>query len=44
MAEHITLTETDRDLPKHVKNGFMRYKDFKPLTQGGEAILRTVSE
>ena len=41
MAEHITLTETDRDLPKHVKNGFMRYKDFKPLTQGGEAILRT---
>lgn len=41
MTEKITLTETDRDLPKHVKNGFMRYKDFQPLTQGGEATLRT---
>lgn len=41
MSENITLTETDKDLPKHVKNGFMRYRDFKPLTQGGEAILRT---
>lgn len=41
MTENITLTETDRDLPKHVKNGFMRYRDFQPLTQGGEAILRT---
>lgn len=37
----ITLSETDRDLPKHVKNGFMRYCDFKPLTQGGEAMLQT---
>jgi len=35
------MADTDRDLPKHVKNGFMRYRDFKPLTQGGEAILRT---
>lgn len=41
MSGNITLTDTDRDLPKHVKNGFMRYKDFQPLTQGGEAILRT---
>ena len=41
MADNITLTDTDRDLPIHVKNGFMRYRDFKPLTQGGEAILRT---
>lgn len=41
MGENITLSETDRDLPKHVKNGFMRYRDFQPLTQGGEAILRT---
>lgn len=41
MSSNITLTETDKDLPKHVKNGFMRYRDFKPLTQGGEAILRT---
>ncbi len=41
MSENITLTDTDKDLPKHVKNGFMRYRDFQPLTQGGEAILRT---
>ena len=39
--KNIALSETDRDLPKHVKNGFMRYRDFQPLTQGGEAILRT---
>lgn len=41
VGENITLSETDRDLPKHVKNGFMRYRDFQPLTQGGEATLRT---
>ncbi len=41
MTKNIAMSETDRDLPKHVKNGFMRYRDFEPLTQGGEAILRT---
>jgi len=41
VTKNIELSETDRDLPKHVKNGFMRYRDFAPLTQGGEAILRT---
>lgn len=41
MTKNIALSETDRDLPKHVKNGFMRYRDFQPLTQGGEAILQT---
>ena len=41
MTKNIALSDTDRDLPKHVKNGFMRYRDFQPLTQGGEAILRT---
>lgn len=41
MSENITLSETDKDLPKHVKNGYMRYRDFQPLTQGGEAILQT---
>lgn len=41
MTKHITLVDTDRDLPKHVKNGFMRYSNFKPLTQGGEAMLQT---
>lgn len=37
----ITISETDRDLPKHVKNGFMRYRDFETLTQGGEALIQT---
>lgn len=41
MSQKITLSETDRDLPKHVKNGFMRYDKFKPLTKGGEALLQT---
>ncbi|MCA9083756.1 MAG: serine/threonine protein kinase [Planctomycetaceae bacterium] len=41
MHPTITLTDTDRDLPEHIKNGFMRYRDFKPLTQGGEAMLQT---
>jgi len=41
VTDNINMADTDRDLPKHVKNGFMRYRDFKPLTQGGEAILRT---
>ena len=41
MNKNIALSETDKELPKHVKNGFMRYRDFQPLTQGGEAILRT---
>ncbi len=41
MTDNILMADTDRDLPKHVRNGFMRYRDFKPLTQGGEAILRT---
>lgn len=41
MSKNINLKETDRDLPKHVKNGFMRYRDFEPLTQGGEAVLQT---
>lgn len=41
VPDNITLSETDRDLPKHVRNGFMRYRDFQPLTQGGEAVLRT---
>jgi serine/threonine protein kinase len=41
VSNNIRLSETDRDLPKHVKNGFTRYRDFKPLTQGGEAMLQT---
>lgn len=41
MSNNIQLSKTDRDLPRHVKNGFMRYDDFQPLTQGGEALLRT---
>jgi len=41
VSESIKLTETDRDLPTHVRNGFMRYREFQPMTQGGEAILQT---
>ncbi|MEZ6123431.1 MAG: serine/threonine-protein kinase [Planctomycetaceae bacterium] len=41
MTDKITLAETDSDLPRHVRNGFMRYRDFRPLTQGGEAMLQT---
>lgn len=41
VADNIHMADTDRDLPKHVRNGFMRYRDFQPLTQGGEALLRT---
>jgi len=41
VSENITLQETAAELSRHVKNGYMRYKDFKPLTQGGEAILQT---
>lgn len=41
MTEHITLQDTDGELSRHVKNGYMRYSDFKPLTQGGEATLQT---
>ena len=41
MTVNITLQETDADLARHVKNGYMRYRDFKPLTQGGEASLQT---
>lgn len=41
MSENITLQDTDAELGRHVKNGYMRYRDFKPLTQGGEATLQT---
>ncbi len=41
MSDKITLQDTDAELSRHVKNGYMRYRDFKPLTQGGEAILQT---
>jgi serine/threonine-protein kinase len=41
VTEHITLQDTDGELSRHVKNGYMRYSDFKPLTQGGEATLQT---
>ena len=40
----LVSAETDRDLPRHVRNGFMRYRNFQPLTQGGEAVLRTCED
>lgn len=41
MTRRITLQDTDVELGRHVKNGYLRYQDFKPLTQGGEAVLQT---
>jgi len=41
VSTKITLSVTDQELPKHVKNGFMRYDKFEKLTQGGEALLQT---
>ena len=41
---NLVSAETDRDLPRHVRNGFMRYRNFQPLTQGGEAVLRTCQD
>ena len=41
MTRKITLQDTDAELSRHVKNGYLRYHDFKPFTQGGEAILQT---
>jgi len=41
VTDNITIQDTDATLGRHVKNGYMRYKNFKPLTQGGEATLQT---
>lgn len=39
--QNITVKDTDARFPKHQTTGFGRYSDFKPLSKGGSAILRT---
>jgi serine/threonine-protein kinase len=36
---HLELEVTDKDLPKHIVNGFMRYDNFKKFAEGGTALL-----
>jgi serine/threonine-protein kinase len=35
----ISLSETDKQLPKYFSNGFTRYANFKPMAKGGKAEL-----
>ncbi|QDT00315.1 serine/threonine protein kinase [Adhaeretor mobilis] len=37
----ITVKDTDARFPKFQSTGFGRYSDFKPLSKGGSAVLRT---
>jgi len=38
-TQHLELVETDRSLPKHIVNGYMRYTHFSKFAEGGTAIL-----
>jgi serine/threonine-protein kinase len=38
-TEHLRLVVTDKELPRHVANGFMRYDNFHKFTEGGTAVL-----
>lgn len=38
-TEHLRLTVTDKDLPRHIVNGFMRYDNFQKHSEGGSAVL-----
>ncbi len=38
-TEHLRLAVTDKDLPRHVSNGFMRYDHFTKFAEGGTALL-----
>ncbi|MEQ8208435.1 MAG: serine/threonine-protein kinase [Lacipirellulaceae bacterium] len=40
-SQNITVKDTDARFPKHQTTGFGRYSDFKPLSKGGSAVLRT---
>ncbi|HUG19438.1 MAG TPA: serine/threonine-protein kinase [Planctomycetaceae bacterium] len=37
----VSLSETDKPLPKYFSNGFTRYANFKPMAKGGKAELYT---
>lgn len=38
-TRHLELNVTDRSLPKHIVNGYMRYEQFSKFAEGGTAIL-----
>lgn len=38
-VDHLRLPVTDKDLPRHIVNGYMRYTDFRKFSEGGSAIL-----
>ncbi|MGA0333409.1 MAG: serine/threonine-protein kinase [Kiritimatiellia bacterium] len=38
-TRHLELDVTDRSLPKHIVNGYMRYEAFTKFAEGGTAIL-----
>jgi serine/threonine protein kinase len=38
---HIFLEQTDSALPKHWHSGSLKYDNFKPLTEGGTAVIKT---
>ncbi len=38
-TRHLELKVTDKDLPRHIVNGFMRYDNFRKFAEGGTAIL-----
>lgn len=38
-TRHLELQITDKALPKHIVNGFMRYASFRKFAEGGTALL-----
>lgn len=38
-TEHLRLPVTDKELPRHIVNGYMRYDNFQKYSEGGSAIL-----
>jgi len=38
-TEHLRLPVTDKDLPRHIVNGYMRYDNFHKFSEGGSASL-----
>lgn len=38
-TDHLLSPVTDKDLPKHIVNGFLRYSGFHKFAEGGTAIL-----
>lgn len=38
-TRHLELEVTDRSLPQHIVNGYMRYEKFSKFAEGGTAVL-----